>query len=96
MTGASRTDGLWAAAAAEPGRVTVLLSSFSASRPAAHDLDVALTHVPWAGSAVATIRWIDAAHASAEAADQIAVDAGHVRVALPAQSVAFLELRPAA
>ena len=93
VTGASGDDGLWATASAGRDRVTVLLSSFSASQPAARDVDLAISALPWPGPTTATVRRIDHDHPSAATAEPIAVSGGHVRVHLPAQAVAFVELR---
>ena len=82
-------DGLWAVAATAPGRVTLLLSSFSASQPKERIVDVDARGL---ASRTATVRRIDATHPSAAAVEPVRVAGGRVQIRLPAQSVAFLEL----
>ena len=84
VTGASANDGLWAIASRQRGAVTVLLASFSASRPTARTIEVAVEGFP---ARRATVRRTDGSSARATVVD------GRVAVDLPAQSVAFVELR---
>jgi hypothetical protein len=88
----SRGDGVWATASLGRRSLTLLLASFSASRPADHHVDVALANMPWRVGRV-TVRRLDPAHASASIAEPTAIDGnGHVRIRLPAQSVAFVQV----
>lgn len=92
VDGAADSDGLWALAALDRRRVTVLLASFSASRPVDRTIEVELDGLPWqVGSA--TVRIIDAEHSRANRPETVDVDNGVARLYLPAQSVAFVELR---
>lgn len=90
-TGAERADGLWVIAAREPGRVTVLVASFSAAHPTARTLDLVFTGL---GSSPlrATVRRIDDRHPDADIAEPAALDGFRLRVELPAQAVALVEL----
>jgi hypothetical protein len=89
VTGAD--EGVWAVAATDTNRLTLLVSSFSASRPEARTIDVAVTGLGWMPTA-ASVRRVDAAHADAAAAEPVELDGGHVRLDLPAQAVALIEL----
>ena len=93
VTGADSTAGLWAMAAGDSKRVTVLVTSFSASRPTARTVDVVLAGLPWR-PARATVRRLDAAHADAVRKETLAVEGFRVRLDLPAQAVALVEVRP--
>lgn len=88
------SEGLWAVASRDDDRLTLLVSSFSASQPAARSLDIAIEGLGWAPAAV-TVRRIDAAHGDASVAEPVAVQGSRVTLALPEQAVAFVELRPA-
>lgn len=95
VSGADSTDGLWAVAARDPERVTILVSSFSAAKPTARTLDIQLAGLAWT-PATATVRRIDGGHADARTAEPIALDGTHLRLELPAQAVALIEVRAAA
>jgi hypothetical protein len=89
VTGAE--EGLWATAATEVDRVTLLVSSFSASQPGARTLDVEVKGLAWTPAA-ATVRRIDVDHPDAVMAAPLAIDGAKVRLELPAQAVALVEL----
>jgi hypothetical protein len=89
---AGTSEGLWAVASKEAGRVTLLVASFSASQPAARVLDVDVAGLGWTPTS-ATVRRIDADHPSAAAAEPLDVAGSGVTLALPAQAVALVELR---
>ncbi|MBA3654241.1 MAG: hypothetical protein H0W70_08605, partial [Actinobacteria bacterium] len=93
--GGSRLDGLWVVATKDSARVTVVLSSFSASSPQARVIDLSLAGVS-APPIGATVRRIDAEHPSAELDEPLALDGARARVALPPQAVAFVTFRLAA
>ena len=95
-SGSSFVDGFWAVAARDgSSRVTILLSSFLST--AAHDHHVVLDvrGLPTAGM-TGVVRRLDATHASAETASEtvgVAGPTGTIELDLPANSVAFLDLR---
>lgn len=79
-------DGVWATASLGGRSLTLLVASFSASRPADHELEIVLAHLPWHPGRV-TVRRVDGS------VDRGAIDAGgHVRLHLPGQSVAFVQV----
>jgi hypothetical protein len=86
-------EGLWAVAARDPGRVSLLVASFSASQPQSHALDVGFEDLPFTPRS-ATVRRIDGDHASAAAAEPLSLSTGgdSVQLELPAQAVALVEL----
>lgn len=86
-------EGLWAIASRDDARLTVMLSSFSASLPQSRTLSVDLRGLGWAPG-TATVRRIDATHADASTAEPLPIDGTTLTVDLPAQSVAFVEVRP--
>lgn len=85
-------EGLWAVASTDGHRVTLLVASFSASTPGARTLEVDVRGLRWSPS-TATVRRIDADHAEASQASPLTVNGTRVTVTLPAQAVAFVELR---
>jgi hypothetical protein len=88
----SGSEGMWATASLGRRSLTLLLASFSASRPADRDVDVTLANLPWRAGRV-TVRRLDPTHSSASSAEPTAIDGnGHVRLHLPAQSVAFVQV----
>jgi hypothetical protein len=91
VTGDDRLAGLWAVGAADDGRATVLLASFSASSPAARTIELTVRGVELAGASV-SVRRIDAAHAAADVAEPLEVSGDVVHLDLPAQSVALVEI----
>lgn len=91
VVGADGADGLWAIATRGPGRVTILVASFSASRPTARTLDVELSGLPWKHPA-ATLRRIDAAHPDAATPAALTVEGSRLGLELPAQAVALIEI----
>jgi hypothetical protein len=86
------SEGLWAVASKDADRLTLFVASFSASQPTARVLDVDVTGLGWT-PASATVRRIDAGHADASAAEALQLQGARVRVELPAQAVAMVELR---
>ncbi|MEY2477271.1 MAG: hypothetical protein QOG87_2586 [Actinomycetota bacterium] len=90
VTGTS--EGLWAVASKDADRLTLFVASFSASQPTSRVLDVDVTGLGWT-PASATLRRIDANHASADVAEPMQLEDGGVRLELPAQGVAMVELR---
>ena len=95
VTGDDEAAGLWAVGAVEADRATVLLSAFSASTPTARSIELAFEGIDVTG-ATASVRRIDASHPAADVAEPVGVDDGVVRVELPAQAVALVEVRLAA
>jgi hypothetical protein len=92
VTGTS--EGLWAVASEDADRLTLFVASFSASRPSARVLDVDVQGLGWT-PASATVRRVDADHPAASVAEPLALQGSRVRLALPEQAVALIELRPA-
>lgn len=84
-------EGLWAVASVDQHRMTLLVASFSASRPAARTLEVEVTGLGWTPSR-ATVRRIDADHRSGAQPEAVAVDGNHLTLPVPAQAVALVEL----
>lgn len=96
VEGASPLADLWAVASRSPGghRLTVLLASFSASAPTDRTVDLGVAGLPAGHQPLTvTVRRIDAAHSAASETAPVAVDGDHLSIALPAQSIAFLEVR---
>jgi hypothetical protein len=91
LDGGHRLEGLWAQAATDGDRITVLLASFSALSPQGRTIELDLSHAPWLASA-ATVRRIDADHHRADEATPLSVEGELVRVPLPAQAVALVEI----
>ena len=89
------SEGLWAVASADADRVTLMVSSFSASQPTARTLEVDVKGLDWSPVS-ATVRRLDADHSDASAPAPLAGAGTHVTVELPAQAVAFVELRRSA
>ena len=89
VTGTS--EGLWAVASRGDDRLTLFVSSFSASQPQARVLDVSVEGLGWTPVS-ATVRRIDADHAAASASEPLDVSGTRLSVALPAQAVALIEL----
>lgn len=83
--------GLWATAAEDGRRLTVLLASFSASLPRARTVELVLDGLAREPGLV-TVRRIDAEHSDAATAEPLALDGGRVRLELPAQAVALVEV----
>ena len=90
-SGTDRVSGLWVTAASDTHRVTVLVASFSASRPAARTIDLAIRGAPGMPVA-ASIRRIDGRHSDPSAVTPLNIERGRVRFDLPAQAVALVEV----
>ena len=86
------SEGLWAVTSRDEDRLTLLVSSFSASQPSARSLDITIEGLRWT-PASATVRRIDAAHADAAAATPLDVKGATFTLELPEQAVALIELR---
>ena len=84
VSGAQPADGLWAVASRRKGAATVLLASFSASRPTDRTIDVDVTAADYRK---AVVRRLDGSASRASVVD------GRVTVDLPAQSAVFIELK---
>lgn len=82
------TAGLWASAATEGTRVTVLLSSFRGTGDAA----TRTVRVEVPGGATATVRRIDGATPSATSVVPVEIVDGVVHIQLPTPGVALLEI----
>ena len=93
VAGDDPAAGLWAVGAIDDDRATLLLAAFSASQPAARTVELTVRGFDVADAAV-SVRRIDAGHAAADVAERVEVDGDVVRLELPAQSVAFVELLP--
>jgi hypothetical protein len=93
VAGDDRVAGLWAVGAIDHGRATLLLAAFSASAPTSRTIELRVRGFDVADAAV-SVRRIDAAHPTADVAEPVAVVGDVVRIDLPAQSVAFVELLP--
>ncbi len=83
--------GVWATAAIDDHRLSLLVSSFRGTNPQAHSLDIALADLGSTPTG-ATVRRIDADHSSAEAAEAVAIDGTSIQLVLPPQGVALVEI----
>jgi hypothetical protein len=97
--GSSATDGFWAVGSRDPadGRVTVMLSSFLATGAHAHSVSLSVAGLA-PGTYTVDIRRLDPSNASAETPAETFTAVGPstaLEIALPANSVAFVELTPA-
>jgi hypothetical protein len=91
---AGTSEGLWAVASKDTDRLTLFVASFSALQPEARVLDVDVSGLGWT-PASATVRRVDADHAAASVAEPLELHGSRLTLALPAQAVALVELRPA-